>query len=63
MLEQVYLSEQVDALITKMNEAAIISTKLAGEHENPDAREQLAKLCREKQRSSVLAERLLEILE
>ena len=63
MLEQVYLSERLDALTEKMRLASNLCAKLASEHEDHGAREKLSKLCREKQRAALLAERLQEILE
>ncbi|HHH76541.1 MAG TPA: hypothetical protein ENL03_05910 [Phycisphaerae bacterium] len=63
MLEQVYLSERLDALTEKMRLAADLCEKLACEHEDHSARVKLAKLCREKRRAALLAERFQEILE
>ena len=62
MLEQALLSEQFRALLEKEQEVARCYAELVARVEDPRLRQQVARLCRDKNRHVRLAERLLEIV-
>lgn len=62
MLEQALLSEQFRVLLAKEQEVARRYAELVRIVEDPSLRQQVARLCRDKNRHVRLAERLLEIV-
>ncbi len=62
MLEQALLSEQFRVLLAKEQEVAKCYAELIDKVEDPRLRQQVARLCRDKNRHVRLAERLLEIV-
>ncbi len=62
MLEQALLSEQFRVLLAKEQEVAKRYAELVSKVEDPSLRQQVARLCRDKNRHVRLAERLLEIV-
>ncbi|MCL2700121.1 MAG: hypothetical protein FWE88_00335 [Phycisphaerae bacterium] len=63
MLEQALLREQIQAFLTTENQTHQAYARLMEATENPQLREQLEQLGKEKQRHIRLTEQLLEILE
>jgi rubrerythrin len=62
MLEQSILREQSERLLNSAQQAVGTYLVLARTQSDPRLREQLQRLCRDKQRHVRLAERLLEIV-
>lgn len=63
MYEQAFLHDQAARLTDKTRQAADLYARLTETATNPAARDQFAKLHREKIRHMMLAERMQEILE
>lgn len=63
MLEQAILRDQFQELLDKERQAERRYAELADQTDDPQLREQILQLRRDKQRHAELAERLLEILE
>ncbi len=63
MLEQAILRDQFQELLDKERQAERRYAELAEQTDDPQLREQILQLRRDKQRHAELTERLLEILE
>ena len=63
MFEEALLAKQFKSIHTQARQAEQLYTSLAGSITDPDLREQVAQLSREKQRHVRLTERLMEIVE
>jgi len=62
MLEQALLREQIQAFLATENQTLQAYSRLTADTGNPQLREQLEQLSKEKQRHIRLTEQLLEIL-
>ena len=63
MLEQIQLARQFQTLLNSELQAERAYAELVGKLSDPDLREQVERLCRDKHRHVRMAERLLEMVE
>ena len=63
MFEQALLTEQFEKLLARAEQAEQMYAGIADETDDPDLREQIQELCREKRRHVQMTKRLLEIVD
>ncbi len=63
MLEHVQLTEQFQELLEQQRQAMSAYNELAKKFDDPQIREEIDQLCKEKLRHIALTERLLEIVQ